>query len=259
MPPRTPGRAGIPAPAGTRPPRRPERRRPAAGRMELPPGQGRTPPSRGTAGPGPSRSRRRPTPARAGTPRLLTAVGGDRTGCHGAYATGEPGRARTPACEAAQDAEVGRRGLALLGTLRNPSATYGCPPVAYGTHVGVMWLHLLQKGYSMSARRKRVMVSVSDEVIALVEQVHQLTGQSRSMVISEILDEVAPAFQATIEALRIVKERPRDAQRLLANFGAEAVGSLMQEQLDFDEKLNALDARTMEGKKARRRHARATK
>lgn len=111
----------------------------------------------------------------------------------------------------------------------------------------------------MSARRKRVMVSVSDEVMALVEQVHQLTGQSRSMVISEILDEVAPAFQATIEALRIVKERPRDAQRLLANFGAEAVGSLMQEQLDFDEKLNALDARTMEGKKARRRHARATK
>lgn len=105
------------------------------------------------------------------------------------------------------------------------------------------------------AKRKRLQVTLSDEVWALVEEVHALTGTPKAAVISEILDEIAPAFQNTINALRIVKEQPREAQRLVQNFANEAIGKVAQAQLDLD---SAIDARTVKGKARRRRDAGAT-
>ena len=102
----------------------------------------------------------------------------------------------------------------------------------------------------MATKRKRLNVTLSDEVWALVNEVHALTGTPKSAVISEILDEVAPVFQNTIHALRIVKEQPREAQRLIQNFANEAIGKATQASLDLDA---AIDARTVKGKRARRR------
>ena len=102
----------------------------------------------------------------------------------------------------------------------------------------------------MAAKRKRVQVTVSDEVWALVNEVHALTGTPRSAVISEILDEVAPVFQNTIHALRIVKEQPREAQRLIQNMANSAIAQTAQAALDLDV---SLDARTVKGQRARRR------
>lgn len=102
----------------------------------------------------------------------------------------------------------------------------------------------------MATKRKRVNVTLSDEVWALVNEVHELTGTPKAAVISEILDEVAPVFQNTIHALRIVKEQPREAQRLVQNFANEAIGKATQAALDLDA---AIDARTVKGQRARRR------
>ena len=98
-------------------------------------------------------------------------------------------------------------------------------------------------------KAKRLQITLSDEVWALVEEVHQLTGTPKSAVIAEILDEVAPAFQTTIAALRMLKESPREAQRLMSNYSAESVGKLSQAQLDLDKAI--ADARTVKGKRAK--------
>lgn len=99
-------------------------------------------------------------------------------------------------------------------------------------------------------KRKRVNVTLSDEVWALVEELHGLTGTPKAAVISEMLDEIAPVFRNTIEAVRIVQEQPREAQRLIQNFANEAVAKNAQAMLDLDA---ALDGRTVKGKRARRR------
>ena len=102
----------------------------------------------------------------------------------------------------------------------------------------------------MATKRKRLNVTLSDDVWALVDEVHELTGTPKSAVISEILDEIAPVFQNTIEALRIVKEQPREAQRLMQNFANESIVKATQAALDFDA---AMDGRTVKGKRSRRR------
>ena len=102
----------------------------------------------------------------------------------------------------------------------------------------------------MTTKRKRLNVTLSDEVWALVNEVHALTGNPKSAVISEILDEVAPVFANQIQALRLLKDQPREAQRLIQNFANESIGKVVQVQLDLDA---AIDARTVKGKRAGRR------
>ena len=101
----------------------------------------------------------------------------------------------------------------------------------------------------MAVKRKRVNVTLSWPLWELVGEVSEHTGQPKAGIITELLEEVRPALESTIEALRVVKERPHEAQRLMANFSAQAVSDLMQQQLELDK---ALDARTLEGRKARR-------
>jgi len=102
----------------------------------------------------------------------------------------------------------------------------------------------------MTTKRKRLNVTLSDSVWDLVNEVHALTGTPKAAVISEILDEVAPVFQTQIEALRVLKDRPREAQRLIQNRSNEAIARLAQNTLDLDA---AFDARTIQGQRAKRR------
>lgn len=102
----------------------------------------------------------------------------------------------------------------------------------------------------MATKRKRLLITPSDEAWALIEEVHQLTGQAKAAIVAEILDQVAPVFQTTIQALRVVQEQPREAQRLIQNFANEAIGNVAQASLDLDA---AIDGRTVKGKRARRR------
>lgn len=102
----------------------------------------------------------------------------------------------------------------------------------------------------MAGKRKRLLITPSDEVWALIDEVHQLTGTPKAAIVSEMLDEIAPVFQNTIHALRIVKEQPREAQRLIQNMANSVIAQASQAALDLD---SALDARTVKGKRARRR------
>jgi uncharacterized protein (DUF1778 family) len=98
----------------------------------------------------------------------------------------------------------------------------------------------------MGTKNKRVQVALSDEATKLVDELSALTGQSKSSVVSEMMDVALPAIQTTIEAVRLLQEQPREAQRLLANFTNEAIVMASQASLDLDA---AIDSRTVKGKR----------
>jgi hypothetical protein len=102
----------------------------------------------------------------------------------------------------------------------------------------------------MPTQRKRMNITPSDEVWALINQVHALTGTPKASLVTELLDEIAPVFQNTIRALEMVNEQPREAQRIVQNFANESMGRLAQANLDLDQ---AIDARTVKGARAKRR------
>lgn len=99
-------------------------------------------------------------------------------------------------------------------------------------------------------RNPRVAVTLSPESLRLLDEISEALEQPKSALVAELVDAALPALQATVEALRVIKEQPREAQRLMANFGAQAVMELSQQQLELDA---AIDARTVKGKRARRR------
>jgi hypothetical protein len=113
----------------------------------------------------------------------------------------------------------------------------------------MMWAHQARI-VPMPTLRKRINVTPSDEVWVLINEVNALTGTPKASIISEMLDAIAPVFQNTIQALRVVNDQPREAQRLIQNFANESIGRVAQQQLELDA---AIDARTVKGARAKRR------
>lgn len=102
----------------------------------------------------------------------------------------------------------------------------------------------------MTVKRKRVNVTLSDEAWVLINDLHDLIGTPRAAMISELIDGAMPAMQKLIEAYRIVKEQPKEAQRLMHELADEEVARLAQARLDLDVDL---DGRTLKGQRVRRR------
>lgn len=108
----------------------------------------------------------------------------------------------------------------------------------------------------MSPKRKRLLITPSDEVWALIDAMHKLTKQPKAALVSEILDEISPAFATQLEALRVLADRPQEALKLMQDASSEKVAELAQANLDLEA---ALDPRTVKGRRAKSggRHARA--
>ena len=85
----------------------------------------------------------------------------------------------------------------------------------------------------MPAKQQRVQVTLSPVVRALVEEVHKLTGTPRAALISEMLDDVAPVYQAQLEAHRKLAAAPDMARQIVSQTGWEAVHQIAQAQLDL--------------------------
>ena len=105
-------------------------------------------------------------------------------------------------------------------------------------------------------KRPRLQVTPSPEVWRLINVVHERTGQAKAAIAAELLDQVQPAIEMIVQALEMAAQAPREAQRLMTNFGAEAVQQLMQQQLELEQKitqhemtLKAGDGRTVKGKR----------
>ena len=100
--------------------------------------------------------------------------------------------------------------------------------------------------------RKRIQVTLSEEAWRLVDAVSEATNQPKAAMIAELVDMAMPAMMTVLDAVKVINDQPREAQRLLSNFGAAALRDLSQAQLDLDV---AIDARTVKGKRVRRKGA----
>lgn len=107
--------------------------------------------------------------------------------------------------------------------------------------------------------RKRVQVTLSLEAWAMVEEIAELTDTPKASILAEMFDATLPSFVATIQALRVAKAQPREAQRLVQNFAAESVMALSQQQLDMDRAITEYEQKTAQkplfAKKKRRKNA----
>lgn len=90
----------------------------------------------------------------------------------------------------------------------------------------------------------------------MVEEISDLTGTPKASILSEIFDQTLPSFVNTVQALRVAKEQPREAQRLITNFAARSVMELQQAHLEFDKLLTDHEAKN-EGKPAKKGRRRA--
>ena len=100
--------------------------------------------------------------------------------------------------------------------------------------------------------RRRVHVTLSSEAWAMVDEISSLTGTARASVLSELFDIALPSFAVTIEALRTIRDQPREAQRLVQNFAAESMMKVSQAQLDLD---HSITEREKDGRRKRRGRA----
>lgn len=101
-----------------------------------------------------------------------------------------------------------------------------------------------------TARTPRVAVTLSPEAMKLLDELAEVLGQSKASLVAELIDSALPAIQATVNAMAVAAEQPREAQRLMSNYANQASMELSQQQLALDA---AIDARTVKGKRTRRR------
>ena len=86
----------------------------------------------------------------------------------------------------------------------------------------------------MPAARPRMHVTPSESTYRLLQEVSRLTGKPPATIVRELLDEAAPALEATVAALTMLKTRPREAQAAINRYAAQAMTQLGQAQLDLD-------------------------
>ena len=82
--------------------------------------------------------------------------------------------------------------------------------------------------------RRRVQVTLSVETWAKVEAIASRLQEPKAKVLAELIDQALPALDVTIKALELAESRPREAQRLITNYGAEKMMELHQQQLELD-------------------------
>lgn len=92
----------------------------------------------------------------------------------------------------------------------------------------------------------RLSITLSHEAHKLIADISALTGQTKSSMVSELLDSALPALHAMHQALEVAQRQPEEAQRLLARHANAATADLAQAQLALDDHL---DSRTIRGKR----------
>lgn len=86
----------------------------------------------------------------------------------------------------------------------------------------------------MATIQTRVMFTPSDTTGPLLDALADVLGKPKAKIVRELLDEAAPAMQAALEALQLVKERPRAAQAAMNRLATTAIRDITQAQLDLD-------------------------
>ncbi len=85
----------------------------------------------------------------------------------------------------------------------------------------------------------RMQVTPTRTTYALLREMQDLTGKAPATITRELLDEATPALVAAIEALRVLKQRPRQAMQAVDRMLDSAMLEVAQARLDLDKAMNA--------------------
>lgn len=83
----------------------------------------------------------------------------------------------------------------------------------------------------MPAARPRMHVTPSEQGYRLLQELSKLTGKAPATIVRELLDEAAPAMESTVEAFRILRDRPEQSQAAVARLAANAHAQIAQATL----------------------------
>lgn len=90
----------------------------------------------------------------------------------------------------------------------------------------------------MPGIEKRVVVTPSPTTGPLLTALSKALGKPKATIVRELLDEAAPALQTSLEAIRLFKTRPEQAQAAMARLATHSINQLTQAQLDLDKALS---------------------
>ena len=90
----------------------------------------------------------------------------------------------------------------------------------------------------MPAARPRMHVTPSESVHALLGELSRLTGKPPATIVRELLDEAVPALEGSVEALRMLKDRPQAAMQAVDRMLEGAMQDATQARLDLDKAMN---------------------
>lgn len=96
-------------------------------------------------------------------------------------------------------------------------------------------------------RNPRVAVTFAPEAYELLDELSQLLGQPKSSLVSELVSEALPALKATVEAVRIAKQQPKEAERLMADYAARASMKLSEAQVELHDAVDDFEQRRADG------------
>ena len=103
----------------------------------------------------------------------------------------------------------------------------------------------------MASREKRIQISPSPDLAAVLRDLAKLRGEPQSRVVVELLEEALPALQVMAQALKIAKKSPREAEALMTNMATRSIHQLTQEQMNFSEALKKKPGRKPKGASGR--------
>lgn len=95
----------------------------------------------------------------------------------------------------------------------------------------------------MPATTRRMQVTPTRTTYALLQEMQALTGKAPATITRELLDEATPALEAAIEALRVLKQRPKEAMQAVDRMLDSAMLGAAQARLDLDRAMNAKPGR----------------
>lgn len=90
----------------------------------------------------------------------------------------------------------------------------------------------------MPATTPRMQVTPTRTTYALLRQMQELTGKAPATITRELLDEAVPALEMALEALRMLKDRPKAAQQAVDRMLDTAMMGAAQARLDLDKAMN---------------------
>ena len=85
----------------------------------------------------------------------------------------------------------------------------------------------------MAKKDARLAFLPSGPVRMALDELHSLTGKSRAMLVSEMLDGVAPLFVEQMRLLQSLSSQPDRARDLVTEFGMQGINTISQQLLDL--------------------------